>query len=344
EGFIAKDERARLPLSVFWTHLSGSGHALVQVLVLSVILQAFVLIAPFYMQLTIDEVIARGDVDLLLVLALGFALLVLIKVATTAVRSVIILVIQNVLQFHLGARLFHHLIRLPLSFFEKRHIGDVLSRFSSLQPIRNLLAEGLIAALLDGVMAAITLVMIFVYSPLLAFVVLTAFFLYANASAGSLSGDLATNRGDHPGTGSGELHLYRERTRDTNLENFQPRGRARGAVAEPLQRCRKRECSVGPGQDRFQHDQRRYFRPGEHHHGLSGCKTCARQCTHGRHDLRVHELQAEFHGKGRPAHREGDRLPHSGPALGAPLRYRADADRGGTHATDCIHSRDPGPH
>ena len=93
EGFIAKDERARLPLSVFWTHLSGSGHALVQVLVLSVILQAFVLIAPFYMQLTIDEVIARGDVDLLLVLALGFALLVLIKVATTAVRSVIILVI-----------------------------------------------------------------------------------------------------------------------------------------------------------------------------------------------------------------------------------------------------------
>ena len=179
EGFIAKDERARLPLSVFWTHLSGSGHALVQVVVLSVILQAFVLTAPFYMQLTIDEVIARGDVDLLLVLALGFALLVLIKVATTAVRSVIILVIQNVLQFHLGARLFHHLIRLPLSFFEKRHIGDVLSRFSSLQPIRNLLAEGLIAALLDGVMAAITLVMIFVYSPLLAFVVLAAFFLYA---------------------------------------------------------------------------------------------------------------------------------------------------------------------
>jgi ATP-binding cassette subfamily B protein RaxB len=179
EGFIRKDERSRLPISVFWSQLSGSGHALVQVLILSVLLQALALAAPFYMQLTLDEVIARGDVDLLLVLALGFALLVVIKTATTAVRSLILLVLQNVLHFHLGARLFHHLIRLPLSFFEKRHIGDLLSRFSSLQPIRNLLAEGLLAAALDGVMAVITLIMILIYSPLLASVVLTAFVLYA---------------------------------------------------------------------------------------------------------------------------------------------------------------------
>jgi ATP-binding cassette subfamily B protein RaxB len=179
EGFTVRDERVRLPLSVFWTQLAGSGHALVQVLALSVVLQALALTAPFYMQLTVDEVIARGDVDLLFVLALGFGLLVLIRTATTAVRSLIILSMQNVLHFHLGARLFRHLIRLPLSFFEKRHIGDVLSRFSSLQPIRNLLAEGLVSALLDGTMAAVTLVMIFVYSFQLALVVVTAFLLYA---------------------------------------------------------------------------------------------------------------------------------------------------------------------
>ena len=104
EGFIRKDERSRLPVSVFWSHLSGSGHALVQVLILSVLLQALALAAPFYMQLTLDEVVARGDVDLLLVLALGFALLVVIKTASTAVRSLILLVLQNVLHFHLGAR------------------------------------------------------------------------------------------------------------------------------------------------------------------------------------------------------------------------------------------------
>src|SRR3954452_20398326 len=135
EGFLRKDERTRLPLSVFWTHLTGSSHALIQIFVLSVVLQLLVLASPFYMQITIDEVIARGDVDLLLVLALGFGLLMLVRVASTALRSLVLLIVQNVLHFHLGARLFHHLIRLPAAFFEKRHIGDILSRFTSLQPI-----------------------------------------------------------------------------------------------------------------------------------------------------------------------------------------------------------------
>ena len=180
EGFVVQDERARLPLSAFWGQLSGSGHALVQILVLSIILQMLVLGAPLYMQLTVDEVIARGDVELLVVLALGFGLLMLIRTATTAIRSLVLLVVQNVLHFQLGARLFRHLIRLPMSFFEKRHIGDLLSRFASLQPIRNLLAEGMITAVLDGLMAVITLAMIFVYSTQLALVVLTAVVLYAS--------------------------------------------------------------------------------------------------------------------------------------------------------------------
>jgi ATP-binding cassette, subfamily B, bacterial CvaB/MchF/RaxB len=179
ESFVMRDERARLPLSAFWGQLRGSGHALVQILVLSIVLQLLALTAPLYAQLTMDEVIARGDVDLLLVLALGFGLLMLIKTATTAIRSLVLLVVQNVLHFQLGARLFRHLIRLPMSFFEKRHIGDLLSRFASLQPIRNLLAEGMIAAVLDGVMAVITLVMIFVYSTQLALIVLVAVALYA---------------------------------------------------------------------------------------------------------------------------------------------------------------------
>jgi ATP-binding cassette, subfamily B, bacterial CvaB/MchF/RaxB len=116
EGFVRRDERARLPLSVFWSQLSGSGHALLQIFLLSVVLQILVLAAPFYMQITIDEVIARGDIDLLLVLALGFGLLMLVRVASTALRSLVLLIVQNVLHFHLGARLFHHLIRLPASF------------------------------------------------------------------------------------------------------------------------------------------------------------------------------------------------------------------------------------
>src|SRR5579863_4193079 len=139
EGFVPKEERTRLPFSAFLSHLHGSAHALVQVLALSVVLEVFVVLAPFYLQITVDEVIARGDVDLLLVLAIGFGLLTVLKVASSALRSSILLIVQNVMHFNMGARLFHHLIRLPMAYFEKRHIGDVASRFSSIEPIRSAL-------------------------------------------------------------------------------------------------------------------------------------------------------------------------------------------------------------
>jgi ATP-binding cassette subfamily B protein RaxB len=179
ERFARRDERARLPFAAFWGGARGLAHPLVQVFVLSAVLEALVIAAPFYVQITVDEVIARGDADLLAVLALGFGLLTLVTVATTALRSRVILVVQNFLHFRIGARLFHHLLRLPLSWFEKRHVGDVLSRFGSIEPVRNLLAEGLIAAAIDGVMAVATLAMIVAYRPLLAAVVLAALALYA---------------------------------------------------------------------------------------------------------------------------------------------------------------------
>jgi ATP-binding cassette subfamily B protein RaxB len=184
ESFLAKDERERLPFSTFWTQLRGSTHALVQILILSVILEIFVIVSPFYLQLTVDDVIARGDADLLIVLALGFGLLAAIKVASNALRSLVILIVQNVLHFQIGARLFRHLVRLPIAYFEKRHIGDILSRFTSIEPIRSALAEGMIAATIDGLMAVATLAMIFVYSTQLALVVLAAFVLYAAVRLG----------------------------------------------------------------------------------------------------------------------------------------------------------------
>src|SRR5438876_10375797 len=122
---------------------------------------------------------SRGDVDLLPVLALGFGLLTAIKVAAGAIRSLVILALQNLLHFRIGARLFHHLLRLPLAFFEKRHIGDILSRFTSIEPLRTLMAEGMIAATVDGVMALATLTMICLYSLQLAGVVFAAFIAYA---------------------------------------------------------------------------------------------------------------------------------------------------------------------
>ncbi len=178
EGFSEKDDRARLKFSSLWPHIRGSSAALLQVFVLSLILNLFVLVSPFYLQFVIDEVVARGDADLLLVLALGFGLVAGLQVAATAIRSLILLILQNAIHLQMGVRLFRHLVRLPVSYFEKRHIGDVLSRFLSLEPIRNVLAEGLIVGMIDGIMAAATLTMMFIYSKQLAAVVLVAFAIY----------------------------------------------------------------------------------------------------------------------------------------------------------------------
>lgn len=177
-SFRRREEREKLPFRAFALNLPGLGPPLVQVFVLSVLLELLVVAAPFYMQLAVDEVIARGDTELMLALALGFGLLMVLSVATTALRSMIVLMVQSAMHFQMGARLFHHLMRLPLSFFEKRHIGDVLSRFNSLNPLRQTLAEDLVLGLIDGLMAVLTLTMLFVYSPKLALVTLVALAAY----------------------------------------------------------------------------------------------------------------------------------------------------------------------
>ncbi|MBV9250915.1 MAG: peptidase domain-containing ABC transporter [Acetobacteraceae bacterium] len=178
EAFTRKNETAKLPFRAFWSNLPGLSSPLVQIVALSIILELFVIAAPFYMQLAMDEVVARGDVDLMFSLALGFGLLMVINVATETLRSRIMLIVQSALHFAMGGRLFHHLLRLPLSFFEKRHIGDILSRFGSLVPLRVAIAEGLVLAGIDGMMALATLAMIFIYSAKLALVAISALVLY----------------------------------------------------------------------------------------------------------------------------------------------------------------------
>src|SRR5437763_5507226 len=177
-GFAAKDERSRLPFSAFFGRVRGTAHALAQIFAMSVILEIGIIAAPFYIQLALDQVIASGDVDLLVVLAVGFALLTAVTVAGKALRSLTVLNLQNTLHFAMGSRLFHHLVRLPLTYFEKRHIGDILSRFISLEPIRNVVPEGLITAIIDGLMGLATLTVVFLSSPVLGGVIVTAFLLY----------------------------------------------------------------------------------------------------------------------------------------------------------------------
>ncbi len=169
----------RLSLWTFWRGTEGLHRPIAQLLVLSVLIQLFALATPSYMQLVVDDVLVKQDVDVLNILAVGFLFLAMINVATKTLRGFASLYLANQLNFSIGARLFFHLIRLPLDYFQRRHIGDVVSRFRSLKPVQEFITGGVVTAAIDGAMALTTLIVIFVYSPILATIALGAFILYA---------------------------------------------------------------------------------------------------------------------------------------------------------------------
>lgn len=181
EAFKPAKERRQLRLSQFWSRIVGLKRSLFQILALALVLQVFAVLSPFYMQTVVDDVLLRNDAHLLLVLAIGFGLLMLIRVGTEALREFCILHLSTRLNIQMAANLFRHLIRLPIDYFQKRHMGDVVSRFGSLQAIRELLTTGLVSAVVDGIMAIITLVVMMVYSVKLGLVVVGFVVLYGLA-------------------------------------------------------------------------------------------------------------------------------------------------------------------
>ena len=169
----------RLRLATFWRGLDGLARPLAQLLVLSTLVQLFALATPSYLQLVVDDVLVKRDVDALNVLALGFVVLAAINVATKALRGWANVYLSSRLNFSIGARVFAHLLRLPLDYFQRRHVGDVVSRFRSLKPIQDFIAGGFVTTAIDGAMAATTLVVLVAYSPLLASIAIGAFAAYA---------------------------------------------------------------------------------------------------------------------------------------------------------------------
>ena len=169
----------RLRLRQLWQRVTGLKRALVQILVLSLILQGFVLLSPYYMQIALDNALPAMDPDLMTVLALGFGLFALVNVVASFLRSFVLLSAGTSLSFGIAANIARRLFRLPISWFEKRHVGDVLSRFQSIAPIQQALTQGMIGGLLDGVLAVLTLAMLFFYSVPLTLVAIGAFALYA---------------------------------------------------------------------------------------------------------------------------------------------------------------------
>ncbi|MGY4396440.1 ATP-binding cassette subfamily B protein RaxB [Sphingomonas sp. UYAg733] len=177
--FTGGTERRTLRLSQLWHRMTGLKRAMVQTALLSLVMQAYIIALPYYMQVAIDTALPALDRDLLTVLALGFGLFAAINAGASLLRSFVLLSAGSSLGFGVASNIARRLFRLPVDWFEKRSVGDVLSRFQSIIPIQKLLTEGAVGALLDGSLAIVTLVMMFFYSPLLACISLVALGVYA---------------------------------------------------------------------------------------------------------------------------------------------------------------------
>jgi len=178
-GFRPIDERRRVKLSDLTGRITGLGRSLSQVLLLALVLQAIAVVSPFYLQWVVDGAVVSEDRDLLAVLGLGFLLLATLQVGVSALRSWVVLYLGTTLNLQWLANVFSHLLRLPVSWFEKRHLGDVVSRFGAVGTIQRTLTSSFVEALIDGFMAVATLAMMAAYSPRLTAIALAAVAAYA---------------------------------------------------------------------------------------------------------------------------------------------------------------------
>lgn len=170
-AFVQKDERRTLSLSSIWSHLSGVGPTVLQIILLSVLLQAAAVIAPLYLQLSVDEAIMRLDADLLNVLFVGFTGLAAINSTAFFLRRIITLRVGQALSLGLMSNLFRHMLKLPSSFYEQRHLGDITSRFGSTNAIQSFLTGPALDALVDTISAIIALTVLFLYGSKFALIV-----------------------------------------------------------------------------------------------------------------------------------------------------------------------------
>lgn len=176
--FKPADQRQRVALSALTGKVLGLKRSLVQIFALAVVLELFAITSPLLNQLVVDDAIATHDAELLTVLVVGFALLLVVQTGVGLARSWMVMVLGQSLSLQWASNVFAHLVKLPVEFFEKRHLGDVVSRFGSVGTVQKTLTTSVIEAVLDGIMGLAALGMMLLYSLQLTAIVVGSVLLY----------------------------------------------------------------------------------------------------------------------------------------------------------------------
>ena len=156
-----------------------------EVLVASFFLQLFALVSPLFFQVVIDKVLVHRSMSTLEVLAIGLVAIALFETILGVLRTYLFSHTTNRIDVELGARLFRHLLALPISYFEARRVGDSVARVRELENIRNFLTSSGLTLVIDLFFTVVFIAVLFFYSPLLTWIVLASFPFYIGISAGA---------------------------------------------------------------------------------------------------------------------------------------------------------------
>jgi len=155
-----------------------------EVMVVSFALQIFALITPLFFQVVMDKVLVHRGFTTLDVIAIGLSVVVLFEVALTTLRSYVFSHTTSRIDVELGARLFRHLLTLPLAYFQARRVGDSVARVRELENIRSFLTGNAITLLLDLLFSVVFIAVMLFYSGWLTLIVVISLPCYAAISLG----------------------------------------------------------------------------------------------------------------------------------------------------------------
>ena len=173
------DTGRRFDITWFWGAVGKYRRILYEVLIASLVIQLFALATPLIFQVVIDKVLVHRGLSTLEVLVVGLGLIAVFDAVLSGLRTYLFSHTSNRIDVELGARIFRHLLRLPLAYFEARRVGDSVARVRELETIRQFLTSSSITLVLDLLFAVVFLSVMFIYSPLLAAIVTAALPLYA---------------------------------------------------------------------------------------------------------------------------------------------------------------------
>ncbi|BEN18517.1 peptidase domain-containing ABC transporter [Serratia marcescens] len=170
--FSATEAKNRLSLKTLIGSIFGIKRTLTKIFCLSIVIETINLVMPIGTQLVMDHAIPAGDLGLLTIICVGLMFFILLRAAIGMVRAWSSLVMGTLINVQWQSGLFNHLLRLPLGYFERRKLGDIQSRFSSLDTLRATFTTSVVGAIMDSIMVVGVLVMLVLYGGWLTWIVL----------------------------------------------------------------------------------------------------------------------------------------------------------------------------